>query len=261
MIELDVFPEGRRCALTMAFDDGEYDDRVLEILNKYGIKGTFFLNSEAMKLRGTYEHIGEMYKGHEVGCHGYSHRHLKYIPRKAMVEEIMEDRRSLEAVTGYPVTGMTYAYGWACKEVSDYLKNLGIEYCRTVGEGGYHAPDDFMMWYTTCHYSQGVEEGKKLMASLGGSFPHPKIFFTWAHGHEFERKNEWDLFEEVCKTVSGDDRIWYATNMEIYRYVTAQRNLVISVDNSMIYNPSATKVWFSSNGTIYSVNPGETLHI
>ena len=39
------FPEGKAKALTMSYDDGKVEDiRLLEIFNKYGIKGTFNLN-------------------------------------------------------------------------------------------------------------------------------------------------------------------------------------------------------------------------
>jgi len=52
MIEYDVFPEGKRCAVTFSFDDGEYDEQVIEILDKYNLKATFFLNSHVMMERG-----------------------------------------------------------------------------------------------------------------------------------------------------------------------------------------------------------------
>ena len=45
-IRLGYFPGGKRKALTMSFDDGrDSDRRAVEILNKYGIKGTFHLNA------------------------------------------------------------------------------------------------------------------------------------------------------------------------------------------------------------------------
>jgi hypothetical protein len=37
----------------------------------------------------------------------------------------------------------------------------------------------------------------------------------------------------------------------------AQRALVLSADHTMVYNPSAMEVWFSSDGEICSVKPGE----
>lgn len=59
--------------------------------------------------------------------------------------------------------------------------------------------------------------------------------------------------------LGGNDRIWYATNIDIYRYVKAQRELVISADESMVYNPSAIPVWFSKDKKDYCVRGGETL--
>ena len=44
------FPGGKAKALTMSYDDGKLEDiRLLEIFNKYGIKGTFNLNYGEMQ--------------------------------------------------------------------------------------------------------------------------------------------------------------------------------------------------------------------
>lgn len=41
-----VYPEGKNKALTFSYDDGQIHDRKLvEILNRHGMKGTFHLNS------------------------------------------------------------------------------------------------------------------------------------------------------------------------------------------------------------------------
>lgn len=40
------FPQGRAKALTLSYDDGvEQDIRLIEIMGKHGLKGTFNLNS------------------------------------------------------------------------------------------------------------------------------------------------------------------------------------------------------------------------
>lgn len=42
----NCFPGGKFKALTMSYDDGVIDDeRLVNIFNKYGIKGTFNINS------------------------------------------------------------------------------------------------------------------------------------------------------------------------------------------------------------------------
>ena len=78
------FPEGRAKALTFSYDDGvEQDIRLVEILNKHGMKGTFNLNSGIYAPEGTVypegqvhrrmteQAITELYKNgaHEVAVH------------------------------------------------------------------------------------------------------------------------------------------------------------------------------------------------
>ena len=71
------FPEGKHKVLTMSYDDGKAADRrLVEIFNKNGIKGTFHLNSGIMEEdpeRIPLNEVKELYKGHEVSCHTYTH--------------------------------------------------------------------------------------------------------------------------------------------------------------------------------------------
>ena len=65
------FPGGKHKVLTMSYDDGKLEDRrLISIFNKYGIKGTFHLNSGLeMDTRIPTSEYQELYKGHEVSCH------------------------------------------------------------------------------------------------------------------------------------------------------------------------------------------------
>ena len=69
-------------ALTFSFDDGiQYDKRLVELFNKYGMKCTFNLNSgimtrannwiekNIMVFRMNQTEIGDLYKGHEIASH------------------------------------------------------------------------------------------------------------------------------------------------------------------------------------------------
>ena len=56
--------------------------------------------------------------------------------------------------------------------------------------------------------------------------------------------------------------MWYATNMEIYDYVTAYRSLVHSADGSVVYNPTLKDIWFKiDKGETRHIAPGETLKL
>nr|WP_300837907.1 hypothetical protein [uncultured Acetatifactor sp.] len=48
------FPKGKSKALTLSYDDGvEQDVRLMEIMDQYGLKGTFNLNSGLFAPEGT----------------------------------------------------------------------------------------------------------------------------------------------------------------------------------------------------------------
>ena len=69
------------------------------------------------------------------------------------------------------------------------------------------------------------------------------------------------MIEQICERLTADKDIWFATNIEIYDYVTAYKRLIYSADGRKIYNPSVIKVWLDVDGMPYSVAPGETITI
>ena len=64
-----------------------------------------------------------------------------------------------------------------------------------------------------------------------------------------------------CERIGGKDDIWYATNMEIYNYVSAYNSLSFSADATRVFNPTLLTVWFEMDGKTYEVKSGETIKI
>ena len=81
-VRFDCWKDGKRRALTMSYDDGVFQDRrLVEIFNKYGIKGTFHLNSANMQGGGdgifvSPDEVATLYAGHEVAVHTLTHPNL-----------------------------------------------------------------------------------------------------------------------------------------------------------------------------------------
>ena len=86
-----------------------------------------------------------------------------------------------------------------------------------------------------------------------------KLFYLWGHSFEFDSDNNWNVIEEFGQYVGNREDIWYATNMEVYEYVEAYRQLVFSTDGNIVYNPTAVTVYFLAEGKNVCVQPGETL--
>lgn len=259
-IRLDLYPEGKTKALTLSYDDGIYHDRrLVDILNKYQIKATFHLNSAKFGIREriSVDEVNKLYKGHEVAGHTLNHPHLEAMTTEEVIEEILQDRKNLENITGEIVTGFSYPYGTYNEEVINAVKACGIEYARTIeATEDFQLPTDFYRWKPTCHHrDNSLELGKKYLEEKpSGALT---VFYMWGHSHNFDTENNWEVIEDFCKLMSFKPDIWYVTNGELVRYIKALKALKFSADRKIVYNPSDVKVWFHANGEIVELESGE----
>jgi len=100
LIQFDRFKDGKKQILTMSYDDGhETDRKLVEIFNKFGIKGPFSLIPVLWKNRVTINksELAELYDKHEVAVHTVSHPHLERLPlQNICTREVIQDRQNLE---------------------------------------------------------------------------------------------------------------------------------------------------------------------
>lgn len=255
-----LYPGGRHKALTLSYDDGQvYDRRLVEILNRAGIKATFHLNSGNLDREEfvTRAELPTLYKGHEIACHGVTHRHPLQMTRNEWAAEIWQDRLALEEAGGCIVQGMSYAFGEYDTSIVESLRAFGIRYSRTVeSTGRFTLPQDFLRWKPTCHHNDRLMERTEAFLNTPGYEKMP-LFYLWGHSFEFERENTWDRIEAFAWRIGGNPDIWYATNGEVCEYLTAMRNLRCSADGKRLYNPSARTVWFHCGTETGSIAPGE----
>lgn len=276
MIYLNLFPGGKTKALTLSYDDGvDQDIRLIEIMNRYGLRGTFNLNSGYMDGirnirpdgRSTHckllpEECKTCYAGNEIAVHGYKHAFLNRMPSDMMAFEISQDKYNLEKIAGYPVRGMAYAYGAYNDDVIERLKKLGIVYSRTTkATERFDLPEEFLAWHPTCHHNH-----PRLFELCDQFLQDPvrhdfRVFYVWGHSYEFDSDDNWDRIEEFCRKVGGQENIWYATNIEIYDYIQAARRLVTSCDGELIYNPSAVDVWVTKDNEKVCIPAGKTISL
>lgn len=255
------FPEGKFKVLTMSYDDGRLEDRQLvQLFNQYGIKGTFHLNSGLSmdKNRIPSDEWKDLYQGHEVSCHTVLHPTIARSPIDQVAVQVIEDRRRLEEVVGYPVRGMSYPNGSYTEEIKRLLPMLGIEYSRIVGDThDFSVPEDYFEWKSTCHHSHNLMENGKNFVELFKS-QYLYLMYVWGHSYEFVTDEDWSLMEDFCQMVSDRDDIWYATNIEIVDYMKAAKNLKFTINGDLVYNPNAVSVWISVAGEVVEVAGGET---
>jgi peptidoglycan/xylan/chitin deacetylase (PgdA/CDA1 family) len=253
------FPGGKHKALTMSYDDGKFEDRrLVELFNTYGIKGTFHINSGIRdQVRIPIEEYPELYRGHEIACHTLTHPTIARCPITEVAEEVLEDKKRLEALIHRPVRGLSYPNGSYSDEIKRLLPGLGIKYSRIVGDShSFALPADPYEWMPTCHHNHNLLEDGRAFVELSKK-QYLYLMYVWGHSYEFTRDNNWEVMEEFCKLAGGRDDIWYATNIEYIDYMEMMKGLQFAADNTFVYNPYAASVWLSVNGEIQEVKGGE----
>ena len=278
------FPEGKAKAVTLSYDDGVRQDlRLAELTAKRGIKCTFNINSALVEkepggVRLTWDEIrsGILAKGHEVAVHG--EYHLAPCASRTLVglRDALNCRLRLEQELGtiirgmaYPNSGVTrFTAGTDYETVRRYLEDIGIVYSRSLGgdNDSFLLPEDWYRWIPTAHHDnpKALDWAREFRdIDLGGmhvDYRNSRLFYLWGHSYEFDRNNNWDRIESICD-ILAESGAWFATNTEIYDYVTAFRSLVFSADGSLCYNPTLFDLYFETEKQTYRVRPGETCKI
>ncbi|WP_235836360.1 polysaccharide deacetylase family protein [Enterococcus timonensis] len=265
-----TYPEGKFKALTLSYDDGRTEDRrLVEIFNRYGLKGTFHLNSglfpenlpegqkEIYGARIPASEVKQLYAGHEVASHTYTHPTIARCPIDKVIPEVLEDRRFLENLVGYPVQGLSYPNGSYTEEIKEILPKLEIEYSRVVGSShNFSLPKDWYQWQATCHHNQRLLEHGQEFVDLHKS-QYLYLMYVWGHSFEFGRDDNFELMEKFGQLVGGRKDTWYCTNLEFKRYMDASARLVFTVDGQQVYNPTNLDIWINIDGTVQKIAPGQ----
>lgn len=271
------FPGGLKKALSLSYDDGvEQDIRLMEILDKYGIRCTFNLNSGCYAAEGTTYPAGHIHRrmsasqvakvyanpNHEVANHCLTHASLTELSPAQIVHEVMADRENLEAMFGGLVRGLAYPFGTYSDAVVEALRATGVAYARTVvSTNNFDIPQDWLRLHPTCHHNAPNLE-QLCERFLADTAPFgSRLFYLWGHSYEFEANDNWDVIERFCQKMSGRDDIWYATNIEIVDYVNACRAIRTSADGKTFHNPTAIDVWADVDGKRVCLKAGETVRV
>ena len=205
---------GKMKALTFSYDDGvEQDIRLIEILDRYHLRGTFNLNPGLQSPEHTFQkgsvtvrhlplaQLPEVYKNHEVAGHTNTHLHLEQLDDARLHEEIHR--------------GQAYPYGTYNDHVVDALREAGVRYARTTAQTeSFKLPQDLLRMTTTCRHANAhlLDLARQFAAAKPD---HPQLFYLWGHSYEFDQVDNWELIEEFCRIVSGREDIFYGTNAEV----------------------------------------------
>lgn len=240
---------------TVSFDDGLEQDKItLALMRKYGIKGTFNLNSGLLgqksdiKYMGKYgmanaekgphrwslwkyasadripeDEIQQVYAGMELCTHSVHHVDLSKLSGDALKAELLSDRETLQKYSDIPVVGHAFPFGRTSAETEQFLNENGFLYARAVtsekNKRNFAFPDNPMNFNPTCwHIEPDIE---KLLDEFIAAEPGEEdmLFFLWGHGYEFDfasLKGLRNTYERMFDKVACHDEIIKCTNAEAF---------------------------------------------
>lgn len=225
---------GKKKAITFSFDDGVWQDEPLvAILNKYGLKATFNLNSGCFGSSNSYEAFGKMicrdrlkegqvtaiYAGHEVAVHTLTHPNLTQQTDEEVIRQVEGDRQNLERIFGYPIVGMAYPCGGVNNDdrvAALIAKHSPIRYARTITSTHSYGlqKDSLLRFNATAHFLD--KELDRLTDEFLALEPEDEqLLYIWGHSYELDANDAWDRFERFCQKIAGKADIFYGTNREV----------------------------------------------
>ncbi len=225
---------GKKKAVTFSFDDGVGQDvRLIALFKKYGLKGTFNLNSALFGRDYSYDYKGKWiearkiaekdiratYEGQEVAAHTRTHPKLTLIAEEEIVRQVEEDRKVLSALVGYEVRGFAYPGGGVNYDdrVVEVLSRCGVAYARTTNTR-YRTdlPSDLLRFHPTAYVPDWERCIKAAEEFVSLQTEEPKLFCVWGHAYEIDTTDDgWAQMEKLCATLAGKEDIFYGTNAEV----------------------------------------------
>ena len=226
----------KKKAVTFSYDDGVTQDiRLIELLNKYGLKCTFNLNSQRLGKNGMLNRdfgriahykihacdVRAVYEGHEIAAHTLDHPVLPTVADDAeVIRQVEQDRLNLSELAGYEVIGMAYPGGGVNNDqrVADLIRaHTGIQYARTITSNDSFTPQPYLYRFQPTVYHLDFDK----MMDLGRKFLElkaetPQIFYIWGHSYEMDYcSDNWRRLEDFFQLISGHEDIFYGTNGEV----------------------------------------------
>ena len=267
-----LYPGGKAKAFNITYDDGVTQDvRFVALLNRYGLKGTFNLNSQLAREGFTWTHPNGMiikrlpldkskiiYHGHEIGSHTLMHPNLGDLPDAEIKRQMRNDKADLENTLGVEVKGFAVPFNYYDETCERIAKQSGFEYARCSELSLSYKPcADYFRWKTGVYHIM-----PEFLSFVEGFFETEEelaVCQIVGHSYDLDDLHLWDIMEDICRKVSRAPDVWSCTNLELVRYLKAMDRAQIA--DGAISNGSETELWFAVNGEAVKFAPGDTIEI
>lgn len=269
----NVWPKGKQCCACVTFDVdaewvfmgnqpetanmprrlslGKYEwdsramPRILDLLDEYGIKATFFVpginalnHPDVMKIIYS--------KGHEVACHGWKHENISHISKDEEKARLLMTIDAIEKATGIRPIGNRAAGGDLSPNTLDLLWENGFIYDSSLRgndipyrlrrpdsdtEDGlvivpsYYDMDDFHLFADypgiPAYHARilSPQTGYEIWTNaFDGYYKFGLCYTTMFHPQVIGKPGNIMLFDRLLSYIKKFPNVWYATAREVAEY-------------------------------------------
>ena len=199
----------------ISFDDGTvWDRRFVELLNQYGTKATFNLNSGLEDFVWHYEDrfpvrrqvladTIDLYQGHEVASHSLHHHWLNTLTPPQLSREVGDDCAALKQLFGLPEIGFGVPFT-ACGEREVNIIRKFVRYIRLSEFSDSFAPPADP-YHIPIHALYNQPDIRQRISAFAKSDLPISLFVMAGHSYELEVLNHWSYMEELLQYIRSFD--------------------------------------------------------
>ncbi|MGB7337298.1 MAG: polysaccharide deacetylase family protein [Phototrophicaceae bacterium] len=238
--------------VSTSWDDGDVLDlRIADILNRYELKGTFYVARDFLDTRMSIQDIRDLAQLHEIGAHTLTHPVLTAISLADAKREIEDSKKWLEDVLGQAVDSFCYPKGAHNAQLAGLVKAAGYRMARnvqayhtSVGDNLFSVPTtlqiyplplrplpDVAIWRGWTTRLQPLRQAiahqptfapwrvlnwrDYALSWASYAAEHDGIWHLWGHSWEVEQYQQWQILDETLKHLSERFDCVPKTNSEL----------------------------------------------
>ena len=213
--------------LTISVDDGHPTDlKSTELLNRYGVKATFYIptrNSEREVMNEG--QIREVARIFDVGSHTLNHRPLKHVSHEEARAEIENGKKWLEDVTGKETVAFCYPKGKFNPVTLKLVREAGFLGARTCMFNLCGYPENPFLWGVSTHaYSHSImNQGVPVVATDAVGAAAGGLVQSGVNGAVVPERDSSALAEAIGR-ILNDDKLRASMSQNARRIIADWNN-------------------------------------
>lgn len=239
--------------ITTSWDDGHaLNLKLLELLNKYNLKATFYIQAKYIEEQTGQDEILKIAQTQEIGAHTFSHSNLTQLKPEQVKQEINLSKKKLEDLLARPAKMFAYPFGAFNPNIKQAVKQAGFLGSRTVQNFIFNQPDDTFKFGTSLHVYphplrkrdaehlhgpkvvlQPLQKNYKAILKFklpfnsffnwlnlaknlfDYAYQHGQLFHLWGHAWEIEKYNMWQELEQFFQYIKKHSNCVYLNNQQV----------------------------------------------